>query len=224
MIKIFAVDDDLHLLETIIIQIEQEGGYDIEGASSLKEAKAKLADVDPDLVILDVTLGDGDGRDFLARHRLAKNKTPVIVLTARSQVSDRITLLDLGADDYVTKPFDFAELEARCRAVLRRQGGAAQNRLEFAGVILDPQEATLIANDNIQNLRNRELRLVEIFFAAPAQIFSKNHLIDRLFSLSEDVSENAIEVYVGRLRKKLAGTRAEIETVRSLGYRLVARP
>jgi two-component system response regulator TctD len=169
-------------------------------------------------------LPDGDGRDFLARHRQAKNKTPVIVLTARSQVSDRITLLDLGADDYVTKPFDFAELEARCRAVLRRQGGAAQNRLEFAGVILDPQEATLTANDTSQNLRNRELRLVEIFFAAPAQIFSKNHLMDRMFSLSEDVSENAIEVYVGRLRKKLAGTGAEIETVRSLGYRLVARP
>jgi two-component system response regulator TctD len=107
---------------------------------------------------------------------------------------------------------------------LRRQGGAAQNRLEFAGVILDPQAATLTANDTRQNLRNRELRLVEIFFAAPAQIFSKNHLMDRLFSLSEDVSENAIEVYVGRLRKKLAGTGAEIETVRSLGYRLVARP
>ena len=223
LMRFLLVEDNAQLARAVCERFALEG-HAVDHATGLNDASAFVDTTDYDLILLDIMLPDGDGRDFLARHRLAKNKTPVIVLTARSQVSDRITLLDLGADDYVTKPFDFAELEARCRAVLRRQVGAAQNRLEFAGVILDPQEATLIANDNIQNLRNRELRLVEIFFAAPAQIFSKNHLIDRLFSLSEDVSENAIEVYVGRLRKKLAGTRAEIETVRSLGYRLVARP
>ena len=217
--RFLLVEDNGQLARAVCERFALDG-HAVDHATGLNDASAFVDAINYDLILLDIMLPDGDGRDFLARHRQAKNKTPVIVLTARSQVSDRITLLDLGADDYVTKPFDFAELEARCRAVLRRQGGAAQNRLEFAGVILDPQAATLTANDTRQNLRNRELRLVEIFFAAPAQIFSKNHLMDRLFSLSEDVSENAIEVYVARLRKHLEGSNVQIITVRRLGYRL----
>lgn len=168
-------------------------------------------------------LPDGDGRDFLKRHRGKANRTPVIVLTARSEVSDRISLLDLGADDYIVKPFDFAELEARCRAVLRRLGGVANNAKEFADVVFDSSTGQLITAEQTQTLRNRELRLLEIFFTAPGQIFSKSHLMDRLFSFSEDVSENAIEVYIGRVRKKLDGSQARIETVRGVGYRMVAQ-
>ena len=220
--RFLLVEDNAQLARAVCDRFAIDG-HAIDHASSLADAIAFVDTTHYDLILLDIMLPDGDGRDFLSRHRRAKNKTPVIVLTARSQVSDRISLLDLGADDYVTKPFDFAELEARCRAVLRRQGGVAQNRIEFAGVVLDSLEATLSAKSGTQNLRNREFRLVEIFFAAPGQIFSKNHLMDRLFSLSDDVSENAIEVYVGRLRKKLDGTGAQIETVRSLGYRLVAK-
>ena len=167
-------------------------------------------------------LPDGDGRDFLKEHRRSENRTPVIILTARSQISDRVGLLDLGADDYVTKPFDFSELEARCRAVLRRQGGTAHNVREFENVILDSTGGTLSA-DGIEHVqRNRELRLLEVFFISPGQIFSKSHLMDRLFSFAEDISENAIEVYVGRLRKKLEDSSAKIETVRGMGYRLVS--
>jgi len=220
--RFLLIEDNAQLARAVCERFALDG-HAVDHASALADAAAYVDTTRYDLILLDIMLPDGDGRDFLARHRRAKNQTPVIVLTARSQVSDRITLLDLGADDYVTKPFDFAELEARCRAVLRRQGGTAQNRIEFAGVILDPLEATLSANETRQSLRNRELRLVEIFFAAPGQIFSKNHLMDRLFSLSDEVSENAIEVYVGRLRKKLDNTGAQIETVRSLGYRLVAK-
>jgi two-component system response regulator TctD len=174
-----------------------------------------------DLILLDIMLPDGDGRDFLARHRRAERETPVIVMTARSSVSDRVDALDTGADDYITKPFDFAELEARCRAVLRRRGGAAQTARQFADVSFDPLAATLVVQGEARDLRSREVRLMELLLGAQGRIMSKEHLVDRLFSFSEPVSDNAIEVYVGRLRKKLQGSRARIETVRGLGYRLI---
>lgn len=120
----------------------------------------------------------------------------------------------------VTKPFDFSELEARCRAVLRRHGGTASNQIRFAGLIFDPLAGTLMVNGKSATLRNKELRLLEVFLSAPDRIFSKAKLVDRLFSYDEDVSENAIEVYVGRLRKHLAGSGAVIQTVRGLGYRI----
>jgi len=196
-------------------------GHVMDHAEDLNSASTSTLTVSYDLILLDIMLPDGDGRDFLKAHRVNANSTPVIVLTARSEVSDRVSLLDLGADDYITKPFDFSELEARCRAVLRRQGGSGTDSREFAGVVLDSTTGTLTANERTQTLRNRELRLLEVFFSAPGQIFSKNHLMDRLFSFAEDVSENAIEVYVGRLRKKLEGSGAKIETVRSIGYRMI---
>jgi len=165
-------------------------------------------------------LPDGDGRDFLKQHRAGDLGTPVIVLTARSQVSDRIGSLDLGADDYVTKPFDHAELEARCRAVLRRKSGIAKTTIEMGGVVFDPIAGHLTVKGTAITLRNRELRLLELFLNARGQVFSKQKLADRLFSYDDDVSENAIEVYVGRLRKHLEGSDLKITTLRSLGYRL----
>jgi len=137
-----------------------------------------------------------------------------------SQVSDRIGSLDLGADDYVTKPFDHAELEARCRAVLRRKSGNAKTTVEVGGIVFDPVAGHLSAGGEAVSLRNRELRLLELFLSAPGQIFSKNKLADRLFSYDEDVSENAIEVYIGRLRKHLSASDLRITTLRGLGYRL----
>ena len=143
-------------------------------------------------------------------------------MTARAAVSDRVDLLDSGADDYITKPFDFKELEARLRAVLRRRGGAAQTVRSFADLSFNPLTATVTIQGESRDLRNRELRLFEILLGAPDRIFSKDQLCDRLFSYAESVSDNAIEVYVGRLRKKLAGSAARIETVRGLGYKLTA--
>jgi two-component system response regulator TctD len=173
-----------------------------------------------ELILLDVMLPDGDGRDFLRHHRANNQATPVIVLTARSQVSDRISLLDLGADDYVTKPFDHAELEARCRAVLRRNLGTSQPVTRLGNVVFNPVAGSLTVDDVVTNLRNKELRLLELLIHAPGQIFSKQKLVDRLFSYDDDVSENAIEVYIGRLRKHLEGSQLRISTHRGLGYRL----
>ncbi len=199
-------------------------GHAVDHALNLGDAEASIKAVEYDLILLDIMLPDGDGRTFLKQHRENLDRTPVIVLTARSEVSDRVSVLDLGADDYITKPFDFSELEARCRAVLRRLGGAAHNTQEFADVIFNATACELSFGGVTQSLRNRELRLLEVFFTSPEQVFSKAHLMDRMFSFNDDVSENAIEVYVGRVRKKLSGSAARIETVRGLGYRMTTQP
>ena len=172
-------------------------------AHDLSEAKHFASVTHFDIILLDIMLPDGDGRDFLRAIRAKNNNTPVIAMTARSEISDRIDLLDIGADDYIIKPFEFAELEARCRAVLRRHSGQDQLALNYGNVTLYPLIAMLEVHDQKISLRNRELRLLEIFFNSPEIIFSKEQLTDRLFSISEEVTDNAIEVYVGRVRKKL---------------------
>jgi two-component system response regulator TctD len=166
-------------------------------------------------------LPDGDGRDFLRSVRARNKNIPVIVMTARSEISDRVDLLDIGADDYIIKPFEFVELEARCRAVLRRHSGQDQQALSYGNIILYPLSAMIVFGQEKIPLRNRELRLLEIFCNSPKILFSKEQLTDRLFLISDEVTENAIEVYVGRLRKKLVGSNVTIETVRGIGYRLV---
>ncbi|MEZ5911284.1 MAG: response regulator transcription factor [Paracoccaceae bacterium] len=219
--RFLLVEDNDDLAGSVETRLRLDG-HAVDRVASLGEAADFLAAASYDLILLDIMLPDGDGRDFLAAHRRARRDTPVIVMTARSAVSDRIDVLDLGADDYVTKPFDFAELEARCRAVLRRRGGTAQTVVRFADITFDPLGACLIVADEQRELRNREMRLLEVLMAAPDRIFSKSQLCDRLFSYSEAVTDNAIEVYVARLRKKLEGSRARIETVRGIGYRLIA--
>ncbi len=197
-------------------------GHGVDWAQTLSDAQDCLAGARYDLILLDIMLPDGDGRSFLAQQRARALETPVIVMTARSAIADRVDALDTGADDYITKPFDMAELEARIRAVLRRKGGAAQTVRQFADVSFNPLKATLTIGGEVRELRNRELRLFELFLTAPECILSKDQIHDRLFSYEEIVNDNAIEVYVGRLRRKLADSAARIETVRGLGYRLTA--
>jgi len=218
-LKILIVEDTLELAHSLKSFFRLEKNQ-VEIAVDLEEAKHFLSVSHFDMILLDIMLPDGDGRDFLRALRNSNNNVPVIVMTARSEISDRIDLLDIGADDYIVKPFDFAEIEARCRAVLRRHRGQDQLALSFGGVTLFPLMAELEKNGIRVSLRNRELRLLEIFFNSPDIIFSKDQLTDRLFSISEEISENAIEVYVGRARKKLSGSNTEIETVRGMGYRL----
>lgn len=217
--RFLLIEDNADLARSIIARLELEG-HPTDHAASLSEAEDHLAVMRYDLILLDITLPDGDGRDFLARHRAAASQTPVIVLTARSAVSDRVDTLDLGADDYITKPFDFAELQARCRAVLRRKGATTPAMQALGGLTFDPLGGCVIVGGEVRDLRNRELRLLEALMSAPGRILSKDQLCDRLFSLAEAASDNAIEVQVARLRKKIEGSGARIETVRGLGYRL----
>lgn len=217
--KFLLVEDNQDLANAIASRMRLDG-HVIDHAGNLEDAAAYVSTGDYDLILLDIMLPDGDGRTFLEQHRAGDLDTPVIILTARSQVSDRIGSLDLGADDYVTKPFDHAELEARCRAVLRRKSGNAKTTIEVGGVVFDPLAGHLNVAGEAVKMRNRELRLLELFLNAPGQVFSKSKLADRLFSYDEDVSENAIEVYIGRLRKHLSASTVKITTLRGLGYRL----
>ncbi|MFA8387854.1 MAG: response regulator transcription factor [Pelagibaca sp.] len=216
--RYLLVEDNQELAEAVVNRLALDG-HAVDHAASLAEAEDCLAVAQYDLILLDVMLPDGDGRDFLARSR-AHLETPVIVLTARSQVSDRVGALDQGADDYITKPFDFSELEARCRAVLRRRGGEARNEIHLGAAVFDPLAGTLRFGSDTLDLRNREIRLLEVFARHRGQILSKGQLMDRLFSYDAEVTENAIEVYVGRLRRRIDGTGVRIETVRGLGYRM----
>ncbi len=217
--RFLLIEDNADLALSVSERLKLDG-HAVDWASSLEQAHSCASGIDYDLILLDIMLPDGNGQDFLNTQRQSNRDTPVIVMTAQNSVSDRVALLDSGADDYVTKPFDFAELEARCRAVLRRRGGSVKNTIQFADIEVDLLSATIRIGDETRNLRNRELRLLEILLSTPDRLFSKAHLVDRLFSYSEDPSENAIEVYVGRLRKKLKGSRARIETVRGIGYRM----
>ncbi|WP_282121206.1 response regulator transcription factor [Ruegeria atlantica] len=217
--KFLLVEDNLDLANAISSRMQLDG-HVVDHAANLEDARAFVATEEYDLILLDIMLPDGDGREFLRQHRASRLDTPVIVLTARSQVSDRIGSLDLGADDYVTKPFDHAELEARCRAVLRRKSGSSKSTIEVGGIIFDPVAGHLTVDGVTLSLRNRELRMIELFINAPGQVFSKQKLADRLFSYDDNVSDNAIEVYVGRLRKHLEKSRMKITTLRGLGYRL----
>ena len=217
--KFLLVEDNPDLAQAVVSRLRLDG-HVIDHAEKLDDASAFVATGEYDLILLDIMLPDGDGRDFLKQQRVRGLDTPVIVLTARSQVSDRVGSLDLGADDYLTKPFDHAELEARCRAVLRRRSGSSKTRVELGGIVFDPVAGSLSVRGTPVTLRNRELRLLELFLNARGQVFSKQKLADRLFSYENDVSENAIEVYVGRLRKHLEHSDLTITTMRGLGYRL----
>ena len=217
--KVLIVEDTVELARALR-DFFALGGHSADIAGDLSSAQDYLSVSHFDMVLLDIMLPDGDGRGLLKSIRKRDDSIPIIVMTAKSEISDRIDVLDIGADDYIVKPFEFAELEARCRAVLRRQKGQNQTKLSYGSVSLFPLLATLEFKNKQQNLRNRELRLLEIFFNNPEMIRSKEQLTDRLFSLSEEVTDNTIEVYVGRVRKKLQDSDIGIETVRGIGYRL----
>lgn len=216
--RYLLVEDNSELADAVAKRLAMDG-HAVDHATTLAEADDCLAGATYDLILLDVMLPDGDGRDFLVRNRPFL-ETPVIMLTARSQVSDRVGALDQGADDYITKPFDFSELEARCRAVLRRRGGTARNSIALGAVTFDPLAGILRRSDEALELRSREIRLLEVFARNPGMILSKSHLMDRLFSYDNSVTENAIEVYVGRLRRRIEPMGLRIETVRGEGYRI----
>ena len=217
--KALIIEDSLELANSLVNFFKIDG-HVTDHAEDLETAEEHISVSKFDIVLLDIMLPDGDGRDFLKKIRKKNNNVPVIIMTAKTEISDKVDLLDIGADDYIIKPFDKSELEARCRAVLRRQSGQNQIKLEFANTIVYPLIAKIEVNGQTKTLRNRELRLLEIFYNSPEIIFSKDQLSDRMFSISEIISENAIEVYIARIRKKLEGGDAKIETARGIGYKL----
>jgi len=173
-----------------------------------------------DLVILDLTLPGEDGLSLLKGLRARRSRIPVLVITARSAVDERISALDLGADDYLTKPFDYRELEARARALLRRSEGLSDNMLRFGPLAIDRAGRIASVGERPLNLTRRELTVLEILAARPGRIVPKEELVEQLFSFDQQPSPNAVEQFVARLRRKLGDAPVEIRTMRGLGYQL----
>ena len=184
------------------------------------DAHAAILSAAFELVLLDLMLPDGRGLDFLKARRAAGDATPVIVLTARDQISDRIAALDIGADDYLVKPFDLFELSARIRAVGRRYAGNPNPLVVVADLEIDLAARSIRRAGKSVQLTRREWSLFEAFVQRPSQLMSKAQLEERLYSFDAEVESNTIEVYIGRLRRKLGAD--IIETVRGMGYRLGA--
>lgn len=224
VVKILIVEDEPKTGE-YLLQGLGEAGFVVDLAQNGIDGLHLARQGTYDLVILDVMLPGLDGFEILRRLRLQKNPVPVLVLTARSEIDDRVSALDLGADDYLVKPFDFRELEARARVLMRRRsGGEPTNIITCGDVALDRTNRNVrIGNREIQ-LKRREMSLLEILASRPGRIFSKQELLDHLFGFDEAPDQNAIELYVARLRKKLEGAESVIVTVRGLGYKLVAGP
>jgi two-component system response regulator TctD len=174
-----------------------------------------------DLVILDVMLPGMDGFALLARLREAGKDTKVLMLTACGEIDERVRALDLGADDYLMKPFDYRELEARVRVLLRRTGGDSTNMLNCANLAIDRKSRTVTLDGHPLELTRREVTLLEILASRPGRIFGKEELVDRLFTIDDNPNANTVEQYVARLRKKLTAAQFEIRTLRGLGYQLV---
>lgn len=220
--RILLVEDTLDVGEAISRRFETIG-HTVDWQTDGRAASDILDFTEYDLVILDVMLPGLDGFSILKRLRQNKNPVPVLVLTARSEIDDRVGALDLGADDYLVKPFDFRELEARARVLMRRSsGGEATNIIVCGDVLLDRSQRSVRVGKREVQLKRREMTLLEILASRPGRIFSKEQLLDQMFGFDEAAGPNAIELYVGRLRKKLEGAKARIVTVRGTGYQLVS--
>ncbi|QIG50299.1 response regulator transcription factor [Nordella sp. HKS 07] len=193
-------------------------GHAVDWATSLAEAWACKDVADFGLVLLDLSLPDGSGRAFLEALRARKDLTPVIILTARDQISDRIAGLNKGADDYLVKPFDLGELSARIHAVARRYGQATAPVFTWDGVVITPAERRIVRDGKAVELTAREWAVLDRLLLRPKAIVSKVQIEEALYAFGAEVESNTVEVYVSRLRKKIG--HGLIVTARGVGYRL----
>ena len=215
--RILVVEDTQDLADVIVGRLRKLG-YAVDAVGDGEEADQLLRTETYHLVVLDLMLPGLGGRDVLHRLRQRRSRTPVLVLTARSDVDDKVGALDYGADDYLVKPFDFRELEARCRALLRRPHGMAASEVTFGDLVFDAAAKRVTVAGQPVEFGSREFRLLELLLANLDRVLSKDALLDQLFGLEDAVAPNAIELYVSRLRRKLDGSAVRIRTLRGLGY------
>lgn len=215
--RLLIVEDAVDLAEAIARRFER-AGHALDHAVSGEDAEEFLRLQKYDLVILDINLPGKNGFAVLRTLRGAKDPTPVLVLTARSEIDDRVSALDVGADDYLVKPFDFRELEARVRALLRRGQGFSSSLTVHGNTEFDRSRGTVTVDGRTVMLPNREFRVLEIFLGNLDRILTKDDIAGQLYGFDDPPGPNAIELYVARLRKKLAGASVSIRTVRGMGY------
>src|SRR5919206_2200305 len=221
--KILVVDDERAVRESLRRALELEG-YQIDLAVDGREALAVLEQAQPDMLILDVLMPGVDGLEVCRRLRRAGNRLPVLMLTARDAVENRVAGLDAGADDYVTKPFALEELLARIRALLRRSGEAngAGEVLRFADLELDPGTREVRRGGELVELTRTEFSLLELFLRNPRQVLTRSIIFERVWGYDFGYGSNSLDVYVGYLRRKTeaGGKPRLIHTVRGVGYAL----
>lgn len=214
--RILVVEDDALLADGLASALTR-AGHAVQHAGTGRYADLLLRTEHFDLVVLDVGLPDIDGFEVLRRLRSRRSTVNVLVLTARDAVLDRVHGLDLGADDYLTKPFSVTELEARVRALLRR-AATTPAVWSVAGLDVDVAAKRVRVRDRPVDLTPREWALLELFLARPHRVLSKDQIAEGLFAVDDNLSPNAIEVYVSRLRTKIEPAGVHIRTVRGFGY------
>jgi two-component system, OmpR family, response regulator len=217
--KVLVVEDEDRIASFLMKGLKAEG-YAVDRVATGEAALGHARDPSLDLMILDLGLPDIDGSEVLLRLRQSGADVPIIVLTARGDVDDRVAGLDLGADDYLAKPFAFDELLARVRARLRRRTGQSAMVLRSGPLQLDLRSRKASVDGKVVELTAREFSLLETFMRHPKQVLSREQLLSRVWSLGFDPGSNLVDVYVGYLRRKLG--EGSIETVRGVGYRLAS--
>jgi two-component system response regulator MprA len=218
--EILIVEDD-HELRGLLIRGLNEEGYQARGVQTGHDALSQVAERPPDALVVDIGLPDSDGRDLTQALRARGINAPVLFLTARDSLTDRLSGFTAGGDDYLTKPFAFAELLARLRALLRRAG--TDGRLEAWGLTLDPIAHAVTAGERTRPLTPTEFRLLARLLAHPGETVRRRDLVRAGWPHGAIVRDNTLDAYVARLRRKLAtlsGT-PTIETLRGIGYRLI---
>lgn len=219
--RITVVEDNKSVAQGIAYRLE-DAGHAVDQIADGAQADAILRGDWGDLLILDVTLPGLSGLEILRRLRDRGDARPVIVLTALSDTHDRVAGLDAGADDYLIKPFEMAELEARVRALSRRSERPIRTELTFGPLRLDPGARTAHAHDTALDLPRRELALLEALIRADGRIVSRADLIAQVYGTGADVEDSAVEAHISRLRKRLRPLGCTIKVQRGLGYRLTA--
>ena len=218
--RLLLVEDDLMIGESVRQGLRQDG-FTVDWVQDGRAAELALRDEVYDLLVLDLGLPKKDGLDVLKTLRLRGNRIPVLVLTARDTVADRVKGLDSGADDYLVKPFDLDELAARIRALLRRQSGRAAPTIEFGELRLSPATHEVTFQGKPLSLSAREFSLLEVFLDRPGVVLSREQLEEKLYGWGEEVESNTVEVYIHALRRKLG--QDFIKNVRGVGYMVPKR-
>lgn len=213
--KVFLVEDDLLIGDGIRKALLQEC-LSVDWVKSKDDAVLALKTQHYDIIVLDIGLPDGSGLEVLSTLRTAAIKTPVLMLTALNATSDRVRGLDLGADDYLVKPFELEELCARIRALHRRNQGIATPILTIGGITLDPASRSLTKGGNLIDLGAKEFSILQTLFERAGRVVTKSDLEETLYGWGEEVSSNAVEVLVHRIRKKLGMN--IVKTIRGVGY------
>jgi two-component system, OmpR family, response regulator len=217
-VRVLVIEDARRLLDILMRSLRDEG-FAVDGAATGAEAVQRATTVPYDAIVLDIRLPDIDGFEVCERVRAAGSGSPILMLTARDALDDRVRGLDTGADDYLTKPFEFPELFARVRALVRRGPAPRPATVVIDGLELDPAAHTVCRGGTPVDLTAREFALLEYFMRHRGEALSRRRLIDHVWDYTYQGDSNVVDVYIRRLRTKLDGD-LELDTVRGVGYRL----